>query len=116
VSLHQKAGLVVDKILHECVFAKTLDNITAVMIAFDNFEKNASDVNMEARDALFVNRRSLEPVQEEYIESEQHSPGEFVDATKDKMLSRFSPTDKLSKTQPISNIKNEPSFASGTLN
>lgn len=41
ISIHQKAGLAVDKVLHECVFAKTLDNITAVMIAFDNFENVA---------------------------------------------------------------------------
>jgi hypothetical protein len=41
ISIHQKAGLAVDKILHECVFAKTLDNITAVMIAFENFENVA---------------------------------------------------------------------------
>jgi protein phosphatase 2C family protein 2/3 len=42
VTLHQKAGLVVDKVLHECVFAKTLDNITAVMIAFNNYDKVTS--------------------------------------------------------------------------
>jgi hypothetical protein len=34
---------VVDKILHECVFAKTLDNITAVMIAFQNFENMSGE-------------------------------------------------------------------------
>jgi hypothetical protein len=28
--------------LHDCVYAKTLDNITAVMIAFENFERIAS--------------------------------------------------------------------------
>jgi len=43
VSIHQKSGLIVDKILHECVMAKTLDNITAVMIAFENFETMAGD-------------------------------------------------------------------------
>lgn len=42
ISIHQKSGLAVDKILHECVFAKTLDNITAVMIAFENFENLAT--------------------------------------------------------------------------
>ncbi len=39
ISIHQKAGLGVDKCLHECVFSKTLDNITVVLICFDNFEK-----------------------------------------------------------------------------
>jgi hypothetical protein len=42
IPIHQKSGLGVDKILHECVFAKTLDNITAVMIAFENFENVAT--------------------------------------------------------------------------
>ena len=42
ITIHQKAGLAVDKVLHECVYAKTLDNITAVMIAFENFERIAS--------------------------------------------------------------------------
>ena len=41
ISIHQKAGLGVDKCLHDCVMAKTLDNITAVMIAFENFETKA---------------------------------------------------------------------------
>ena len=41
ISIHQKAGIAVDKVLNECVFAKTLDNITAVMIAFENFENVA---------------------------------------------------------------------------
>ena len=41
ISIHQKAGLGVDKCLHDCVMAKTLDNITAVMIAFENFEAKA---------------------------------------------------------------------------
>ena len=44
IPIHQKAGLIVDKILHECVMAKTLDNITAVMIAFENFERIAGDI------------------------------------------------------------------------
>jgi len=42
ISIHQKSGLAVDKVLHECVFAKTLDNITAVMVAFENFENVAT--------------------------------------------------------------------------
>ena len=42
ISIHQKSGLAVDKVLHECVYAKTLDNITAVMIAFENFENVAT--------------------------------------------------------------------------
>jgi hypothetical protein len=45
ISIHQKAGLVVDKVLHECVFAKSLDNITAVMIAFENYEKVSNEMN-----------------------------------------------------------------------
>jgi hypothetical protein len=41
ISIHQKAGLAVDKVLHECVFTNILDNITADMIAFENFENVA---------------------------------------------------------------------------
>lgn len=78
VSIHQKAGLVVDKVLHECVYAKTLDNITAVMIAFDNFDKVAGD-NQSVQNESFTpqeyklmqQRRSLEPIQEEYIDSDE---------------------------------------------
>ena len=68
--------------LHECVYAKTLDNITAVMIAFENFETVAT---MEHKDGTgdeaskesynnMIARKSLEPVQEEFIESEADTP------------------------------------------
>ena len=33
-----------DKILHMSAFRKTFDNITAVMIAFENFENIATEV------------------------------------------------------------------------
>jgi len=81
ISLHQKAGLVVDKVLHECVFAKSLDNITAVMISFENYEKVSTEMNHSINlqntkeyNAPMVERRSLEPVPEEYIESEADTP------------------------------------------
>ena len=57
--------------------AKTLDNITAVMIAFQNFENVAGDPNiqtMESKVPMNIPRRSLEPVQEEYLESEIDTP------------------------------------------
>ena len=38
-SIHEKCGQAIDKILHKCVWDKTLDNITAVIIGFENFEK-----------------------------------------------------------------------------
>ena len=81
ISIHQKAGLAVDKALHECVFAKTLDNITAVMIAFENYEKiAATDIysKTEQMDAenyrQMLQRKSLEPVLEEYIEDDAEAP------------------------------------------
>lgn len=37
-TIHEKCGLGIDKILHTSAFKKTFDNITAVMIAFENFE------------------------------------------------------------------------------
>jgi hypothetical protein len=72
----------VDKALHECVFAKTLDNITAVMIAFENFENVATtEVHSKADEhsheeayKLMLQRKSLEPVLEEFIESEADTP------------------------------------------
>lgn len=77
--------MAVDKILHECVFAKTLDNITAVMIAFENFESVAqADMHSKLNDKNFDNnfkplmqRKSLEPVLEEFIESEADTPMMF---------------------------------------
>ena len=89
-SLHQKAGLVVDKVLHECVYAKTLDNITGVMIAFENFEKHSNEPMMidpreeenNFNDPQLTDKRYLEPVQEEYIESEIETPIELPNVIK----------------------------------
>jgi len=82
VTIHQKSGLGVDKILHDCVFAKTLDNITAVMIAFENFENvattevhsKADDHSQQEQYKAMLHRKSLEPVLEEFIESEADTP------------------------------------------
>jgi hypothetical protein len=79
--------LAVDKVLHECVFAKTLDNITAVMIAFDNFEnyatpeteyrnRNKSEYEIKGDPRNFKSRINLEPVLEDFIESEIESATE----------------------------------------
>lgn len=73
--------------LHECVFAKTLDNITAVIIAFDNFEnyatpateyrnRNKSEYEIKGDPGNFKNRINLEPVLEDFIESEIESATE----------------------------------------
>jgi len=71
----------VDKVLHECVYSKTLDNITAVMIAFENFENVATMEHKSGTDEVskesynnMIARKSLEPVQEEFIESEADTP------------------------------------------
>ena len=40
-SIHEKCGHGVDRILHTSAFRRTFDNITAVMIAFENFENIA---------------------------------------------------------------------------
>lgn len=100
ISIHQKSGLAVDKILHECVFAKTLDNITAVMIAFENFENLATtEVHSKADEnstqehyKLMQQRKSLEPVLEEFIESEADTPVNFPNVIpKDAKYSAKSP-------------------------
>lgn len=114
ISLHQKAGLVVDKVLHECVFSKTLDNITAVMIAFDNFEKVTNEMgtgpeNVEMQNYI-LQRRSLEAVPEEFIESEPESAVEFPQVNKNDQSTLSNNklgNEKLSKTQPIQNLKQE---------
>lgn len=91
ISIHQKAGLGVDKCLHDCVMAKTLDNITAVMIAFENFENKAQfDVHSknEAQYEQYktlIQKRSLEPVIEEYIEEEPDAPVILPEVVKEKV-------------------------------
>lgn len=42
-SIHEKCGQSVDKIMKESVVKKTFDNITTVMIAFENFENVVGD-------------------------------------------------------------------------
>lgn len=37
--MHARCGAAVDSALNECVNQKTLDNITTVVIGFNNFEK-----------------------------------------------------------------------------
>jgi len=37
--MHERCGAAVDKILISCVEHKTLDNITAIVIGFNGFEK-----------------------------------------------------------------------------
>lgn len=89
ITIHQKAGLGVDKCLHDCVMAKTLDNITAVMIAFENFELKAqwdihskNEAQYEQYKTL-IHKRSLEPVMEEYIEEEADTPVILPDVVKE---------------------------------
>ena len=59
-------------------------------------------------------RRSLEPVPEEYIESEDESAVEFpqVNKTGDQstLSNNKSQNEKLSKTQPINNLKEVNSY------
>jgi hypothetical protein len=40
-TLHEKCGQSVDRVLQYSAFKRTFDNITAVMIAFENFENTA---------------------------------------------------------------------------
>jgi serine/threonine protein phosphatase PrpC len=99
-SMHQKAGLVVDKVLHECVNFKTLDNITAVMIAFNNFEAITSPdepqlLSLEEQ-RMANQRRSLEPIEEEYIISEAETPTPEPTRPKSNLDRQ-----KLMNTQPI---------------
>jgi protein phosphatase 2C family protein 2/3 len=89
ISIHQKAGLGVDKCLHDCVMAKTLDNITAVMIAFENFEAKAvfdvhskNEAHYEQYKSL-IQRRSLEPVVEEFLEEDPDMPVILPDVVKE---------------------------------
>ena len=89
ISIHQKAGLGVDKCLHDCVMAKTLDNITAVMIAFENFEiKAVFDVHSKnaahyEQYKSLIQRRLLEPVVEEFLEEDPDTPVILPDVIKE---------------------------------
>lgn len=89
ITIHQKAGLGVDKCLHECVMAKTLDNITAVMIAFENFESIAQHDLHSKNEALYneyknlIAKRAAEPVNEEYIAEESDEVLTLPDVVKD---------------------------------
>ena len=43
--MHERCGLSVDAILNGCVESKTLDNVTAVVIGFKNYEQIIEKVN-----------------------------------------------------------------------
>mmetsp|Transcript_5812 Transcript_5812/g.4402 ORF Transcript_5812/g.4402 Transcript_5812/m.4402 type:complete len:154 (+) Transcript_5812:568-1029(+) len=62
-SIHEVCGLGIDRILQQSAFRKTFDNITAVMVAFENFENLAQDAKGVAVE------KKLEPVEEEFIEN-----------------------------------------------
>lgn len=69
--------------------AKTLDNITAVMIAFENFEAKAvfdihskNEAHYEQYKNL-IQRRSLEPVFEEFLEEDPDTPVILPDVVKE---------------------------------
>ena len=78
-----------DKCLHDCVMAKTLDNITAVMIAFENFENMAQYDTHSKNEMLYLEYKNLitkrieEPVNEEYIEEEPDATLTLPDVVKD---------------------------------
>ena len=42
-NLHERCGAAVDKVLVNCVEKKTLENITAVIIRFNGFERMTSN-------------------------------------------------------------------------
>jgi len=68
-SIHEKCGAGVDRVLHTSAYKKTFDNITAVMIAFENFENIAGDAvaNEEAKAVA----STLDPVEEDFVENEE---------------------------------------------
>ena len=37
--MHSRCGAAVDAVLNQCVTEKTLDNITCVVVGFNNYEK-----------------------------------------------------------------------------
>jgi len=65
-------------VLHDCVYAKTLDNITAVMIAFENYEKVCNDYaekypnnnGIKDYEKMMAERRTRLPIVEEDMEDE----------------------------------------------
>ena len=108
--------IIMVKVLHRvaALFKFHLDNITAVMIAFDNFEKVTNEMGTGPENAEMQNyilqRRSLEAVPEEFIESEPESAVEFPQVNKadqSTLSNNKLGNEKLSKTQPIQNLKQE---------
>lgn len=69
--------------------AKTLDNITAVMIAFENFENMAQQDIHSKNEALYTEYKNLiakrceEPTNEEYIAEEPDAALTLPDVIKD---------------------------------
>lgn len=69
--------------------AKTLDNITAVMIAFENFENMAQYDTHSKNEMLYLEyknliaKRNQDPVNEEYIEEEPDAALTLPDVVKD---------------------------------
>lgn len=69
--------------------AKTLDNITAVMIAFENFENMAQYDIHSKNEALYTEYKNLiakrceEPVNEEYITEEPDAALTLPDVVKE---------------------------------
>lgn len=51
-TVHQRCGSAIDMLLHECVNEKTLDNITAVIIGFGNFESHVEKARTTASSNL----------------------------------------------------------------
>jgi len=58
-STHEKCGLSVDRVLQFSAFKRTFDNITAVMIAFENFENIAGQHHSSNKALVNDNANSL---------------------------------------------------------
>ena len=90
-SIHEKCGEGVDKIMYQSVSKKTFDNITAVMIAFENFENVVGDnqnntAYMEQRE-LINTVQMMEPVEEELVENEDTDTHQSLRSYKEKLVS-----------------------------
>jgi serine/threonine protein phosphatase PrpC len=65
-TVHQRCGSAIDMLLHECVNEKTLDNITSVIIGFQNYETQVEKARSSQNNGplLGFTKNKLEAIEE----------------------------------------------------
>jgi hypothetical protein len=94
----------VDKVLHECVFAKTLDNITAVLITFENFERSVEHNHVRNLERLWMNPVEMDmPDESHLLRREEMSLEKIRQMTKFNTINGSSPIRDTHQAQLVRN-------------